>query len=81
VIVHQNTDKPSPRHRVHVTPGVKTGCSDFIDHEGKPRTFIVEFVNGRSEVPDNLGMWMRAQGLVKDEVGGILSFIKTGVQQ
>lgn len=47
------------KHRVFVQPGNDfPDNTDFVDGEGKPKMFTVEFVNGVAEVADNLGRYM-----------------------
>ncbi|ADE12143.1 hypothetical protein [Sideroxydans lithotrophicus] len=47
-----------PTHNVFVQPGREYPNSAWMDENGKPRMFAVEFRYGRAEVADNLGQYM-----------------------
>ena len=46
------------RRTTFVQPGVHNPVSDFMDDEGKPRMYAVEFVHGVADVQDNLAWYM-----------------------
>ena len=48
-----------------VTPGNQFESSEFMDEDGKPRTFAVEFINGEADVPDNLARYLIDHGIAK----------------
>jgi hypothetical protein len=52
------------RHHLMVQPARQSNdkSADFLDAQGEPKLFNVEFVHGKAEVPDNLGRWMIDHG-------------------
>lgn len=56
--VYRPQDSEVPRHTVFVQPGTQFPVSEWLDEDGKPRLFAVEFRAGCAEVPDNLGEYM-----------------------
>jgi hypothetical protein len=56
--VYRPQDADVPRQRLYVQPGREFPNSDWLDAEGAPRMFTVEFSAGVAEVPDNLGQYM-----------------------
>ena len=61
--VYRPQDADVPRHRLHVQPGREFPNSDWLDAQGAPRMFTVEFRAGCAEVPDNLGQYMIDKGM------------------
>lgn len=45
-------------HLMFVTPGVDSDSSDFKNADGSNKNFTVRFVDGRAEVPSNLGQYL-----------------------
>jgi hypothetical protein len=64
MIVYMKTAEPQPRHRLIVTPGKTSDCSDFWE-DGKPKIVTVTFFHGSVEVPDNLGRWLIDHGYAR----------------
>ena len=52
-------------HKVFVTPGDKSDCSDFYLPDVSKRQYTVKFVGGEATVPSNLGQYMLDQGLAQ----------------
>lgn len=49
-------------------PGTLYPNSDFLEPDGTPKTFVVEFRYGKAEVADNLGRYLIDQGLAQESV-------------
>lgn len=56
--VFRPQDAEVPRHTVFVQPGRDFPTAEFLDEDGKPRMYAVEFRAGCAEVADNLGAYM-----------------------
>ncbi|KWF90390.1 hypothetical protein WL95_27570 [Burkholderia cepacia] len=56
--VYRPQDRNVPRHAVLVQPGKEFPTSEWLDEDGRPRMFRIEFVAGCAEVADNLGAYM-----------------------
>ncbi len=53
-------------HKMFVTPGEKSDCSDFFMPDGSKRMFTVNFKDGEAEVTSNLGRYMLDAGLAQN---------------
>lgn len=60
--VYLKTTAPRAKHTKMVTPARTSDSADFRDSRGAPVTYQVHFVDGRAEVPSNLGRWMIDEG-------------------
>lgn len=60
--IYRPFDREGARHTVFVQPGREFPVAEWLDEDGKPRLFPVQFLSGRAEVPDNLGQYMIDQG-------------------
>lgn len=56
--VYRPQDAEVLRHAVYVQPGRDFPVSEWMDEDGKPRMFRVEFHAGCAEVSDNVGAYM-----------------------
>jgi hypothetical protein len=56
------------RHHVMVQPARESHdkSSDWLDEQGQPRMFNIEFLHGRASVPDNLGRWLVDHGYAQE---------------
>ena len=58
-------------HTIYVTPGADAAFTkgevpaEWKDQEGKPLTITVKFIQGKAEVPKNLGEYMVERGLAR----------------
>jgi len=62
---------PVTRDRTTYTfcqPGLEHPVSDWLDENGDPLSFNVEFKFGKAEVPDNLGRFLIDKGLAQESV-------------
>ena len=63
MIVFQRTTTPRPKSTLIVCPAKEGADSvEFRDASGEPLQIQVVFINGRAEVPNNLGRWMVDRG-------------------
>lgn len=51
--------------RLHVQPGKEYPNSDFVDADGNPVQFTVQFRAGEAKVPSNLGNYLIDKGLAQ----------------
>jgi hypothetical protein len=60
-------NKPG-RHWLQVQPARLSNDhpSDWLDEQGQPRMFNIEFMHGRTSVPDNLGRWLVDHGYAQE---------------
>ncbi|MTD34023.1 hypothetical protein [Paludibacterium denitrificans] len=56
------------RRAPFASPGTLYPNSDFLEPDGTPKTFVVEFRYGKAEVADNLGRYLIDQGLAQESV-------------
>jgi hypothetical protein len=56
--VYRPQDREVARHTVFVQPGRDFPTTEWLDEDGRPHLFPVEFCAGSAEVPDNLGQYM-----------------------
>lgn len=63
--VYRPQDGEATRHTVFVQPGSRFPVSEWLDEDGKPRMFAVEFRAGCAEVADNLGEYMIHQEIAQ----------------
>jgi hypothetical protein len=56
--VFRPQDAEVPRHTVFVQPGREFPVSEWLDEDGSPRMYAIEFRAGCAEVADNLGAYM-----------------------
>lgn len=56
--IYRPQDKEVPQQTVFVQPGNQFPVSEWLNEDGKPILFRVEFRAGCAEVPDNLGNYM-----------------------
>ena len=54
----------SVNHHMHIQPAnLFPTVSAWREHDGRPKSFDIHFVNGKAEVDDNVGQYLIDQGL------------------
>lgn len=51
------------KHTTFAQPGGEFPVSDFMNEDGSPKLFTIEFLGGVAEVPDNLGRYLIDKGI------------------
>jgi len=65
--IYVNGEKQSKGvHRMFVEPGRELDGSNWKDKDGKVIQFKVEFVEGKADVPANLGRYMVSRGMATE---------------
>lgn len=52
-------------HRMFITPGTESDCSDFKFPDGTNRQFTVRFLSGMATVPSNIGQYLVDKGVAQ----------------